>query len=623
MIHRVIGTAGHVDHGKSTLVKRLTGIDPDRLIEEKKRQLTIDLGFAWLNLGDDKTVGIVDVPGHRDFIENMLAGVGSIDAVVLVIAADEGLMPQTKEHLAILDILGLEHGLIALSKTDLIQDAEWIDLVEEEIREIIQNTGLRDAPIVRLSAFSGDGIPEFQSTLDTLLSTLPPNQNRGQPRLSIDRVFSISGFGTVVTGTLLGNSLSIGDTVEIQPGGLMGRIRGLQSYEQSVDKAFPGSRVAINITGIDKKDVQRGNMLSLPGVITPTVLVDVYYRHLADASRDLQHNAEVKVFSSAAETVANVRLLDQEILNPGDEGWLQLRLTDPLPLSRGDRYILRFPSPPETIGGGIIVNPNPGRRHKRFQQGVIDHLSLLSQGTPLELITNAVMTTPLTLAQVSTAVGFDIDTSRQAIGEALEKGTIISVGKDRYFATQSLIQLQESALQLATEYHVANPLRSGIPKEELRTRLNINTDLLDAIINAVDELISQQDVIRLNSHKIRFTDKQLASIEDLFRSFQQTPFTPPSFKEAVDVVSEPVLRALIELDEIVQVQADVIFERSVYDHMVSEVIEILKREQSIDAKTLRDHFDTSRKYAIALLEHLDAIGITRRQGDTRILGKPQ
>ena len=297
---RVIGTAGHVDHGKSTLVKRLTGINPDRLAEEKARQMTIDLGFAWLTLPDGEEVGIVDVPGHRDFIENMLAGVGGIDAVMLVIAADEGVMPQTREHLAILNLLGIAHGLIVLNKVDLVSDDEWLDLVEQDIMEVTQGTTLDGAQVIRVSAHTGEGISELLDTLSNLLSNIPTRPDYGQPRLSIDRVFTISGFGTVVTGTLLGGSLHVGDEIVIEPAGLRGRIRGLQSHKQSVEAVHPGSRTAVNISGIEKRAVSRGDMLTLPNQIRPTVLADVRFHHLDDTGRPLKHNVEVKIFSGAA-----------------------------------------------------------------------------------------------------------------------------------------------------------------------------------------------------------------------------------------------------------------------------------------------------------------------------------
>ena len=321
----VIGTAGHVDHGKSTLVKALTGIDPDRLAEEKAREMTIDLGFAWLVLPGGETVGVVDVPGHRDFIENMLAGVGGIDLALFVIAADEGIMPQTREHLAILDLLGIGRGIVALTKVDLVDDPEWLSLVKEEISGALAGTALTGAPIVPVSARTGEGLDILITTLEAMLSDTPPRPDRGRPRLPVDRVFTMSGFGAVVTGTLTGGSIQVGEEVAIQPTGLRARIRGLQSHKQSVKMAPPGSRVAINLSGVEASQIRRGDVITRPGLLQPSTLMDVQFRLLSDAGRPLLHNAEVKLFTGAAEAVAHVRLLGDKVLQPGKTGWLQLR----------------------------------------------------------------------------------------------------------------------------------------------------------------------------------------------------------------------------------------------------------------------------------------------------------
>ena len=379
---RVIGTAGHVDHGKSTLVEKLSGINPDRLAEEQSRQMTIDLGFAWLDLPTGETIGIVDVPGHRDFIENMLAGVGGIDAALLVIAADEGIMPQTREHLAILQLLDIKNLIIALSKIDLIDDPEWIELVELEIEDLLAQSGFADVPLIPVSAHSGAGVKDLVAAIQRVLAGLSPPVNARQPRLPIDRVFVVGGFGAVVTGTLSGGTLSIGDSIELQPSGKIGRVRGLQSYQRAVPIAAPGSRVAVNIAGLNRADIQRGDVLTYPGQIQPTRLADAHFTQLADLERRLAHNAEVKFYCGASESIAKVRLLDADTLRPGADGWLQIRLRDPLPLSRGERFILRYPSPPETIGGGLVVNAHPRGRLKRFQPAVISELEMRLSGAP-------------------------------------------------------------------------------------------------------------------------------------------------------------------------------------------------------------------------------------------------
>ncbi|MFZ1752206.1 MAG: selenocysteine-specific translation elongation factor, partial [Caldilineaceae bacterium] len=350
---RVIATAGHVDHGKSSLVQALSGINPDRLAEEKTRGLTIDLGFAWIELplpGQEtpESIGIVDVPGHIDFIKNMLAGVGSVDAAVLVIAADEGVMPQTREHLAILDLMAVPTGLVALTKADLIDDPEWLELVELEVHELLETTRLANAPIVRVSAHTGAGLDDLRAALAGLLGELPPRRDRARPRLPIDRIFSIPGFGTIVTGTLSDGHFAVGDPVEILPDGPGGRIRGIQSHNTAIQRSAPGSRAAINLSGVAVDEIQRGQVVVKPGTLRATKLLDVSFRLLPDAPKPLVHNLQVDFFSGASETPAHVRLLGVEELSPGADGWLQLRLDRPVLVAAGDRYILRQPSPSAT-----------------------------------------------------------------------------------------------------------------------------------------------------------------------------------------------------------------------------------------------------------------------------------
>lgn len=617
---RVIGTAGHVDHGKSTLVKRLTGIDPDRLAEEKAREMTIDLGFAWLTLPSGETLGIVDVPGHRDFIENMLAGVGGIDAVMLVIAADEGIMPQTREHLAILDLLGIQNGLIVLTKIDLIDDADWLDLVEHEIRDSVTNTTLANAEIVRVSAHSGTGIPELVEKISALLEDLPPSTHYNSPRLPIDRVFTISGFGTVVTGTLLGGTLRVGDEVEIQPAELRGRIRGLQSYKQPIEIAQPGSRVAVNIAGVEKSALERGFVLAYPRQLQPTILVDVHFRHLKDASRILKHHAEAKIFVGAAESTARVRLLNDEALSPGAEGWLQLRLDRPLALARGDRFILRYPSPAETIGGGIVVNPQPGRRWKRFQPGVVAQLETQMRGTPAEQVTHAA-NQPVKLSELQKLTSYSNDELDNAIQDALAQGILRHLLDDSYIANaawQGMLRRMEDELRA---FHQVEPLRRGMPREELRRRLGLKQATLTMLLADHDNIAAENNHLRMADHTIRLNDAQQKAIQSLYQQMDAAPYTPPSYADAASIVGENVLRALIELGEIVQVQPDVIFSRQTYDEMVAELLSLIDHNGQVTAAELRDRFNTTRKYAIGLLEHLDSIKVTRRAGEARVRGR--
>lgn len=616
---RVLGTAGHVDHGKSTLVRRLTGIDPDRLAEEKAREMTIDLGFAWWTTPSGEVVGIVDVPGHRDFIENMLAGVGGISAVLLVIAADEGVMPQTREHLAILDLLGVQHGLVVLTKIDMVDDPDWLELVAQDVTTLLLGTALQGAPILPVSARTGAGIASLEAAIEHLLQETPVPPNTNQPRLPIDRVFAMSGFGTVVTGTLLGGSLRLGDEVALLPSGVRGRVRGLQRYRTPVETASPGSRLAVNISGVDKNEVKRGDVLTYPGQIHPTQLADIRFRHLPDVERALRHNAQVKFFAGTAETTAFVRLLDAETLPPGAEGWLQVRLDSPLALTKGERVILRYPSPSETIGGGIVVNVNPTRRWKRFNAEVIARLELQMQGSPAERIAQAAEN-PEPLKRQTLQQRYHGTDFADAATAALDEGLLVSFTDGSLWAATSLRAVQQQIMDIVRQYHTVEPLRLGIPREEVRSRVGLKNNHLGMVLDTLPELWAEGALIRLRSHTIRFNERQQTRIETLMSQIAANPYTPPSYDIAVSIVGENVLRALIDLGEIVQMATmpEVIFARPTYEQMKQQVLTMIDTHGSIDAKAVRDLFNASRKYAIGLLEHLDASGITRRDGDNRV-----
>jgi selenocysteine-specific elongation factor len=618
---RVIGTAGHVDHGKSTLVKRLTGIDPDRLAEEKAREMTIDLGFAWMALPDGEKIGFIDVPGHRDFIENMLAGIGGIDAVLLAIAADEGVMPQTREHLAILDLLGIEYGIIVLTKIDAVDDPDWLELIEQDIRSITSGTTLASAEIVRVSARTGTGISELIDRLSSLSVNMPPSVNSQHPRLPIDRVFSVSGFGTVVTGTLMDGSLQVGNEVELQPVGIRGRIRGLQSYNETVELVGPGRRVAVNIAGVDHSRVQRGYVLSRPGQLHPTTLIDVHFRHLADAARSLKHDSEVKFFVGAAEVTGHVRLLADELLPPGAEGWLQIRCEHPLAVARGDRFILRYPSPSETIGGGVVVNSHPPHRWKRFQADVIHNLETRMQGSPAERVEqSASHREPVNRFELQKQLGYSDHELDSAIQEALHSGLIVALS-DGFFLSNKIYQqfIQQMISELRT-YHHAHPLRIGMAREELRTRTGLKPTVFAMLLVSQTQIVIHTEYVRLAEHEIRFSANQEQRIQRLTSTMNEKPYTPPSFSEAVQLVGEDVLYALIDIGEIVQVQPEVIFTASIYQEMVETALALIDEKGSLATNEFRDRFETTRKYAIGLLEHLDALNITRRSGDGRVRG---
>lgn len=626
---RVIGTAGHVDHGKSTLVQALTGINPDRLREEQEREMTIDLGFAWLTLPGGESVGIVDVPGHRDFIENMLAGVGGIDAALFVVAADEGVMPQTREHLAILDLLEISNGVVALTKADLVDDPEWLELVEADVAEVLEGTALEGAPIVPVSARTGRGLQELLAALEDVLERTEPRSDRGQPRLWIDRVFTISGFGTVVTGTLLDGSLEVGQEVEVLPQGLRARIRGLQTHKQKISRAVPGSRVAVNLSGVAKSDLARGNLIALPGRLRPTILADVWLDYLPDAALPLKHNTRLKFFCGSAEAVGRVRLLGQETLNPGESGWVQLELDQPLPLVRGDRFIVRMPSPPATVGGGRVVDPNPGRKHRRFQPQVLARLETLSRGTPAEVLLQALERRgplPVQEALQASALG---EEAAAALETLLAEGAAVVLDKEesihgnRLLASRSwwTAMMERVEAQLAA-HHRRYPLRPGMGREELRSSLRLEARIFNGLLaRAAREglLVEQSATVRLPTHEVRLNAEQQRAVDELLARFRRDPQTPPSTKESIAAVGEDVLAVLLARGDLVQVSPEVLFLAATYEDMVRRIREHIQKEGSITLAQARDLLQTSRKYAQGLLEHLDERGVTRRVGDERVL----
>ncbi len=627
----VIGTAGHVDHGKSTLVQALTGTHPDRLKEEREREMTIDLGFAWLTLPGGEEVGIVDVPGHRDFLENMLAGIGGIDAALFVIAADEGMMPQTVEHLTILDLLQVQGGVVALTKIDLIDDPDWLDLVEDEIHSALKHTVLENAPLIRVSSRTQQGIPELLHSLGECLADRPPRPDLGRPRLPVDRVFTMPGFGTVVTGTLSDGSLHIGSEVEILPSGLHSRIRGLQTHKQKEETAVPGSRTAVNLTGINVEQLQRGDVITYPGTYQPSRRIDVRFRLLPDIPQPLKHDTQVKFFLGAAEVQSRVRLLGCEELLPAEEGWLQLELEQPVVAIRGDRYILRRPSPGETLGGGMIVDPHPKGRHKRFSAQELANLDKLAQGTPAEILLQAMLALGIApLQDVINRSNLDASIAKAAAQELFASGEMLTFDADGVTpATQSLVisnsywgSLKHQVLKELAAYHKTYPLRPGIPREELKSRLKLSSRLFNLILHRISSegaLEEAGSLLRLNGYKIQFNPQQQHSVDGLLARFAASPFSPPTVKECQAEVGEELYSAMVEIELLVPIPPDVVFRKQDYELMLSEIKILLKHKQTITAGEVRDHFNTSRRYVLALLEHLDAQGITVREGDARRL----
>jgi len=612
----VIGTAGHIDHGKSVLIQALTGIDPDRLPEEKERGMTIDLGFAWMKLPSGQEVGIVDVPGHERFVKNMLAGVGGIDLALLIVAADEGIMPQTREHLAILDLLDITKGIVVITKKDLV-DEELLSLVRLEIDEVIKSTTLAEAPVVAVSAMTGDGLPELVSTIDRLLISAEPRKDIGRPRLLIDRAFTIVGSGTVITGTLVDGSLSVGQEVEVVPSGVKARLRGLQTHKARIDVAKPGSRVAANLAGVAVSQLERGDVLTSPGWLVPTARVDVKLRMLSDLKRALRHGATVNFFSGTAEVMAKVHLLEKEKLDPGDVSWAQLALAKPVALVKGDHFIIR--SPMDTLGGGHIVNSH-AQRHRRFRPAIIRTLKVRGEGAIEDVIVATLeVKQPLELERLIVQCALAADEALGVVDKLIRGGKVVAVGHGEHsllFAGSGWERLAKKAEAAVENYHRKFPTRSGMPKGELGNKLGLspNSPVLQRLFDD-GILVEEGTAVHLPSYRIQLSQQQQAKIDVFLSALNQNPYSPPG-----DITLEPdLLNLLLEQRQVVKVSEDVVFSASAYNEMVDKVIAHAKAKSKVTLAEVRDMLGTSRKYAQALLEYMDAKKLTRRVGDERVL----
>ncbi|MBN1693010.1 MAG: selenocysteine-specific translation elongation factor [Dehalococcoidales bacterium] len=613
----VLGTAGHIDHGKSVLVKALTGIDPDRLREEKERGMTIDLGFAWLKLPSNREVGIVDVPGHERFVKNMLAGVGGIDLALLIIAANEGIMPQTKEHLAILDLIGVRHGVVAITKKDLV-DEELLTLVRMEVEELIASTTIAGAPVVAVSALNGEGLPELLSAIDAQLDKTEPRKDLGRPRLAIDRIFTIAGAGTVVTGTLIDGTLTVGQEVEIVPSGLKSRIRGLQTHKSKEEVATQGSRVAANLVGVNTSQLTRGDIVTVPGWLKPARMVTANLKLIDYLKRPLRHNTQVSFHTLAAETMAKVRLLEGDELKPGQSMWAQLKLEKPLAIINGDRFIIR--SPMETLGGGGIVDVR-AKRLRRNRPDIINNLKAREGGTSEELIMALLETRqPLEASAVAAQGNIAKDEAQAAIESLIGQGRIIALGEGErrlLLTAAGWKNLKDKVLSALKDYHKKYPMRPGMPRAEFATRLKLGGNIVLVLDNLVKQgsIVEEAGNLRLPSHAVSLTPAQQGKIDAFLKSLAASPFAPPS-----DLIPEPdLLNLLVAQGKAVKVSDNVVFSAKAYNEMVNKITARIKTKGKITLGEVRDMFGTSRKYVQALLEYLDREKITRRVGDDRVL----
>ncbi|MFA5054617.1 MAG: selenocysteine-specific translation elongation factor [Dehalococcoidia bacterium] len=614
----VLGTAGHVDHGKSLLVKALTGIDPDRLREEKERGMTIDLGFAWLTLPSGREVSIVDVPGHERFIKNMLAGVGGIDLALLIIAADEGVMPQTREHLAILDLLGVKNGIIAITKKDLVDD-EMLELVTLDIEDTIKGTTLAQSQIIPVSAMTGENLPALLNAIDAMLDKTAPKRDIGKPRLPIDRIFTMAGFGTIVTGTLIDGSLKKGQEIEIVPAGIRTHLRGLQSHKQSVDSIDPGSRVAANLANIATEQLTRGDVITIPGWLKPTKAIDVKLRLLASAPRPLEHNAQVTLHTGAAESQAKVRLLDASEIKPGDTAFAQIVLDTPIAIVKDDLFIIR--SPQETLGGGQILEPH-AKRHRRFQASTIERLSAKDEGNAESVILASLDAyKPTELAKLAATCNIpskDIDAAIASLAERKDI-TVLGEKNDRLiYSAQAWTAVVQSVEETLKRFHKDNPLRQGMAKEELKDKIKAPSKFFDAAVKQLsDEGILKESgpIVHAPDHQVKLSSEQQKKVDAYIKALSTTPFSPPP-----ETIIEPeLLSIIIGQRKVVKVADGVVFTADAYDKMLQIITDHIKAHGQTTVAEVRDLLQTSRKYVLALMEYMDNQKITRRVGDGRVL----
>jgi selenocysteine-specific elongation factor len=616
----VIGTAGHVDHGKSTLVKALTGIDPDRLAEEKLREMTIELGFAWLKLPGGLEVGVVDVPGHEHFIKNMLAGVSGMDLVLLIVAANESIKQQTREHLAILDLMEVPHLVAVITQSDLA-DADQITLVGMEIEDLLKTTRFAGAPVVSVSAVSGQGLQDLKVTIEKILNQTQAKRDIGKPRLPIDRVFTISGSGTVVTGTLVDGSLAIGQEVEIQPGDLKSRIRGLQTHNTQLNNIDPGSRVAVNLVGLSSSELKRGQVLTKPGWLVATSLIDAKLRLLDQPDRPLKHNTEVSLHGGSAEVMARVRVLEKEVVLPGETTYVQFILDEPLAIVNNDHYVIR--SPMDTLGGGVVIEAHPQERHRRFKTETIENLKVRGEGKiEATLLAALKAKQPQERALLLAQSNLDPQLAQSTVDTLIENGSIVALGEGKnslLFTYSAWKGVEENMTAIVRDYHRKYPLRLGIPKAEISSKVKLGSHFLEGLqkLIAAGLIVEENSLVGLQSHEIKLTKDQQNRMDAYLKQLNQNPYSP-----APDIILEPdLLNLLIDRSLAVKTLAGVIFSAQAFNDMTSQIMAKIKHNGKITLAETRDMFQSSRKYVLAILEHMDDRKLTRRVGDDRVVGE--
>jgi selenocysteine-specific elongation factor len=629
----VLGTAGHIDHGKTSLIKALTGIDTDRLKEEKERGITIELGFAHLELPCGELLGIVDVPGHEKFVKNMVAGATGIDLVALVIAADEGVMPQTREHLEICELLKIKHGLVVLTKIDMVEP-DWLELVKEDVAEYLSDTFLAYAPMVEISAATGEGLSELMQVLDKLVQEIPEKELGHLFRLPIDRVFTIKGFGTVITGTTVSGQIRTGDEASIYPQGIHTKIRGIQVHNKDVREVRAGLRTAVNLQGVERATIHRGHILATKDSLQPTYIVDVLFDLLPTAPRNIKNRAKVRFHTGTSEIISTVILLDRDELKRGQTCFAQIRLDEPTTVLRNDRYVLRSYSPVRTIGGGEILNALP-KKKRRFSKAVLSEMESLHKGELKEIIELFVSLGRFQGLE-ETELSFLTNTGNKSLNEALEKlkaqKRIIQYDKERGVLIHAdfLNKAREEIVKTTGQYHKDFPLKVGLFKEELRSRTTgaNNQKLFNYVVNQLTQegtIVQEKEVVRLKEHRVTLAEDQVKARAKLEATYLQSGLQPPYFKELKEKfpvgIGFDVLEVLLKEGVLVKIKEDLCFHHSAIQGLEQRLVEFLKKNGEITTPQFKDLTNVSRKFAIPLIEYFDRTQLTVRVGDSRVLRK--
>ncbi|MGR6837282.1 selenocysteine-specific translation elongation factor [Syntrophomonas erecta] len=626
----IIGTAGHIDHGKTTLVRAMTGIETDRLKEEKKRGISIELGFAPFTLPSGQKAAIVDMPGHERFIRHMLAGAFGIDIVLLTVAADEGVMPQTREHMDIIELLGVKKGIVVITKKDMV-DEEWLMLVEDDIQQYLEGTILKDAPVVAVSAVTREGIDKLIKIIEKMAEEVEERPAFGYARLPIDRVFTIAGFGTVVTGTLWSGQIQVGDNLELMPVQRPVKVRSLQVHNEKVDTAYAGQRVAINLQGIEVADVHRGFLLATPGYLTPSYRVDTKLHLLQSTNRSLKNWNRIRFHLGTDEALGRVVLLDRDELLPGEETFAQIVMEKLIVGYKGDPFVIRYYSPVTTIGGGTIIDANAPKQ-KRYKEEVLDQLAMKEEGSLYDVILNELQAHPeevYTIPMLAKKSGASEEQVRDELHQLVEDEKVYEIKQHEYMSTYGLGIIEEKIRTTLLKHHQLYPLRPGYPKEDMRSRYfsSITGKMFNLIIKQLEgngSLVSKNNVLILPDHKPNPGPEEQKQINSIMTIMNKNPFAPPGIEEVRNQVKleesafMEIISYLINCNEIVKVNQETYFTGAAIKQGKEILEQYFSKEKELSLATARDLLNTSRKYALPLVEYYDRIRFTRRVGDMRV-----